>query len=55
MILQVIIALVAGALHLYPVAAISADIAVLCFWLFIILFLVSLIFGAPWWRTGPPV
>jgi uncharacterized membrane protein YtjA (UPF0391 family) len=54
--LFLIIALVAGALHLYPVAAISGDIAWILFVVFMVMFLVSLLFRGPWWwRSGPPV
>jgi uncharacterized membrane protein YtjA (UPF0391 family) len=53
--LFLIVALIAGALHIYPVAAVSADIAWFLFVLFLILFAVSLVFGGRWWRTGPPL
>jgi uncharacterized membrane protein YtjA (UPF0391 family) len=49
-----IIALIAGALGLFPVAYVSSEIAWFCFVLFLVLFVVSLLFGAPW-RTGPPI
>jgi uncharacterized membrane protein YtjA (UPF0391 family) len=49
-----IIALIAGALGLYPVAYVSSEIAWFCFVLFIVLFLVSLVFSRPW-STGPPI
>jgi uncharacterized membrane protein YtjA (UPF0391 family) len=49
-----IIALIAGALGIYPVAGISAEIAWVCFVLFLILFAVSVLFGRPW-GSPPPI
>jgi uncharacterized membrane protein YtjA (UPF0391 family) len=48
-----VIALIAGALGLFPVAGVSATIAWYLFALFLILFVVSLVFGGV--RTPPPV
>src|SRR5438477_3464613 len=53
--LFLIIALVAGALGLFGVAAVSSEIAWLLFAVFLILFVVSLVFSGPWTSTGPPV
>lgn len=55
-VLFLIIALIAGALGVYPVANLSANFAWVLFVIFIVLFLVSLVFGGPW-RTGagPPL
>ena len=53
--LFLIIALIAGALGVLPVAYLSADIAWYVFVLFLILCAVSLLFGGSSWRTGPPV
>ncbi len=52
-IIFLVIALVAGALGLINVEAVSANIAWTLFVVFLILFLFSLIFGG--WRTGPPI
>ncbi len=52
--LFLIIALIAGALGVFPVAYLSSEIAWVLFVVFLILFAVSLISGSPW-RTGPPV
>ncbi len=46
-----IIALVAGALGIYPVEALGTNIAWILFVVFIILFVASLIFG----RRRPPI
>jgi len=51
--LFLIIALIAGALGVYPVAAISSEIAWVFFVIFVVLFLVSLVTGGI--RSGPPV
>lgn len=51
--LFLIIALIAGALGLYPVAAVGSEIAWLFFVVFLILFLVSLVTGGI--RSGPPL
>lgn len=48
-----VIALIAGALGLYPVAAIGSQIAWICFVVFLVLFLVSMVVGGA--RSGPPV
>jgi uncharacterized membrane protein YtjA (UPF0391 family) len=48
-----IFALIAGALGLYPVAAIGSQIAWILFVVFLVLFLVSLITGGL--RSGPPI
>jgi uncharacterized membrane protein YtjA (UPF0391 family) len=50
--LFLVIALIAGALGLYPVAALSSEIAWVLFVIFLVLFVVSLVFGGL--RTGPP-
>lgn len=47
-----VIALVAGAMGLFQVQAISSQIAWILFVVFLILFVVSLVAGR---RTGPPV
>jgi uncharacterized membrane protein YtjA (UPF0391 family) len=47
-----VIALVAGALGLFHVEAVSAQIAWILFAVFLILFVVSLLFGG--WRGGSP-
>ena len=47
--------LVAGALGVYPVAGVATEIAWLLFVVFIVLFAISIVFGSPWWRSGPPV
>ena len=52
--LFLLIALIAGALGIYPVAAIGSEIAWVFFVVFLILFAVSLVVGRPW-GTGPPV
>jgi len=49
-----VVALIAGALGLFPVAAISSNIAWTLFVVFLILFVVSLVFNRSW-RAGPPV
>jgi len=51
--LFLIIAIVAGALGLFNVQAISSDIAWTLFVVFLVLFVVSLLIGRPW-GTGPP-
>lgn len=51
--LFLILALIAGALGLGTVAAVSSEIGWLLFVVFMILFVVSLLAGAM--RTGPPV
>lgn len=51
--LFLIIALVAGALGVYPVEAVGAQIAWVFFAIFLVLFLVSLLAGGL--RSGPPV
>lgn len=51
--LFLIIALIAGALGIFPVAAIGSQIAWICFAIFLVLFLVSLLAGSL--RTGPPI
>jgi uncharacterized membrane protein YtjA (UPF0391 family) len=48
-----IVALIAGALGLYPVAAIGSQIAWICFVVFLVLFLVSMVLGGI--RSGPPI
>jgi len=52
-VLFLIIALIAGALGLYPVAAVGSNIAWIFFVVFLVLFLASLVFGGI--RSGPPV
>jgi len=52
-VLFLIIALIAGALGIYPVAAIGSNIAWIFFVVFLVLFLASLVFGGI--RSGPPV
>jgi len=52
--LFLVIALIAGALGVYPVAAIGSEIAWVFFVIFLVLFALSLIAGRPW-GTGPPV
>jgi uncharacterized membrane protein YtjA (UPF0391 family) len=52
-ILFLVIALIAGALGLFHVAFIASQVAWTLFVIFVILFVVSLIFGG--WRTRPPV
>ena len=49
-----VIAIIAGALGIFPVANVSSEIAWTLFALFLILFIVSLVIGRPW-QTGPPV
>jgi uncharacterized membrane protein YtjA (UPF0391 family) len=51
--LFLIIALIAGALGLYPIAAIGSQLAWILFVVFLVLFLVSLISGGM--RSGPPI
>ena len=48
-----LLAVIAGALGVYPVAALSSEIAWVLFVVFLILFAVSLAFGRPW-HSGPP-
>lgn len=48
-----IIALIAGAFGLWPIAAVGSNIAWICFAIFLILFVVSLLAGGL--RTGPPL
>jgi uncharacterized membrane protein YtjA (UPF0391 family) len=48
-----IVALVAGALGLFHVEAVSSDIAWILFAVFLILFIVSLLFGSR--GTAPPI
>jgi uncharacterized membrane protein YtjA (UPF0391 family) len=48
-----IVALIAGALGLFPVAAVSSEIAWILFVVFLILFAVSLVFGGR--GASPPV
>jgi uncharacterized membrane protein YtjA (UPF0391 family) len=48
-----IVALIAGALGLYPVAAIGSQIAWICFVVFLVLFVVSMLLGGI--RSGPPI
>jgi uncharacterized membrane protein YtjA (UPF0391 family) len=52
-ILFLVIALIAGALGLFHAAFIASEIAWTLFVIFVILFVVSLVFGG--WRTRPPV
>jgi len=52
--LFLLIALIAGALGVYPVEVIGSQIAWVFFVVFLILFAVSLVAGRPW-GTGPPV
>jgi uncharacterized membrane protein YtjA (UPF0391 family) len=47
-----LVAILAGILGIWPVAAISADFARIAFFLFLVLFLVSLLFGVA--RGNPP-
>ncbi len=49
--LFLVIALIAGALGIWPVEALGRQIAWILFVIFLVLFVVSLIFG----RRGPPV
>lgn len=51
--LFLVIALIAGALGIFPVAAIGSQLAWICFVIFLVLFLVSLVFGGI--RSGPPI
>jgi uncharacterized membrane protein YtjA (UPF0391 family) len=51
--LFLIIALIAGFLGVYPVAALSSEIAWIFFVVFLVLFVVSLLSGAM--RSGPPI
>lgn len=53
-IIFLVIALIAGALGLFHVEAVSANVAWVLFVVFLILFVVSLIFGGGW-GTRPPV
>jgi len=50
--LFLVIALIAGALGLYPVAAVGSQIAWVFFVIFLVLFVVSLLAGGV--STGPP-
>lgn len=50
--LFLVIALIAGALGLYPVAAVGSQIAWVFFVIFLVLFVVSLLAGGI--GTGPP-
>ena len=50
--LFLIIALIAGALNVWPVAAVSVEVARVLFVLFIVLFLISLLAGGI--RRRPP-
>lgn len=52
-ILFLIIALIAGALGLFNVAAVSSQVAWILFVIFLVLFLVSLLVGAS--RGAPPI
>ncbi len=52
-ILFLIIALIAGALGLFHVEDVSAQVAWILFVIFLVLFLVSLLFGAS--RGAPPI
>ena len=52
--LFLIIALIAGALGLGNIAFISSEFAWILFVVFLILFVVSLVVGGPWARTGGP-
>jgi uncharacterized membrane protein YtjA (UPF0391 family) len=52
--LFLIIAIIAGALGLFNVAAVSSNIAWTIFVIFLVLFLISAVLGRPW-RTGPPL
>jgi uncharacterized membrane protein YtjA (UPF0391 family) len=45
--------LIAGALGVYPVAGIAAEIGWIFFVIFLVLFVVSLLFGGI--RSGPPL
>jgi uncharacterized membrane protein YtjA (UPF0391 family) len=47
-----LVAILAGVLGIWPVANISADFARIAFFLFLVLFLVSLLFGVA--RGNPP-
>ncbi len=51
--LFLIVALIAGALGLYPVAAIGSQVAWILFVIFLVLFLVSMVAGG--FRSGPPI
>jgi len=48
-----IIALIAGALNLGGVAYVSSEIGWTLFVVFLVLAVISFLFGQPW-RTGPP-
>lgn len=54
-VLFLVIALVAAALGFGGIAAVSAEIAQLVFWVFIVLFVVSLIYGLITGRRPPAV
>jgi uncharacterized membrane protein YtjA (UPF0391 family) len=54
-VLFLVIALVAAALGFGGIAAVSAEIAQLVFWVFIILFVISLIYGLVSGRRPPAV
>jgi uncharacterized membrane protein YtjA (UPF0391 family) len=47
-----LVAILAGVLGLWPIAGLSADFARIAFFLFLVLFLVSLLFGVA--RGNPP-
>jgi uncharacterized membrane protein YtjA (UPF0391 family) len=47
-----LVAILAGILGIYPVAGIAVDFARIAFFLFLVLFLVSLMFGVA--RGNPP-
>jgi uncharacterized membrane protein YtjA (UPF0391 family) len=47
-----VVALIAGALGLFHVQFIASEIAWVLFVVFLVLFLVSLVFGG--WRSAPP-
>lgn len=51
--LFLVVAIIAGALGLFNVQAVSSDIAWTLFVVFLVLFVVSLLIGRPW-GTGPP-
>jgi uncharacterized membrane protein YtjA (UPF0391 family) len=48
-----VVALIAGFLGIYPVAGFAVEIARVLFFLFLVLFVVSLVLG--WGRSGPPI
>jgi uncharacterized membrane protein YtjA (UPF0391 family) len=49
-----LVAIVAGLLGLFHVQIIASEIAWALFVIFLILFLVSLVFGGTWGRAPPP-